>query len=274
MTGKDYYQILGVEDEADKTQLKEAYRKLALQYHPDRAGDGSDAAEQMKAINEAYAVLSDPQKRQEYDQLRRNFGSGAYGKFRNSYSEQDIYRGTDINQIFEELTRSMGLRGFDEIFKEVYRDQFRYFEINRPGMKGRGFVFGGMFGMGRGPGKRRRQGLHQGSPGRRGRLSANLLQKLLGMRPPKKGDDLNDIVQLAPEMAVRGGPYAYYQRQGRRKLVVKIPPGVRDGQRIRLSGMGRPGKAGGAAGDLYLRVKINKSLGSRVKDFFSGVLGR
>ena len=75
-------------------------------------------------------------------------------------------------------------------------------------------------------------------------------------------------------MAARGGPYAYYLRQGRRKLVVKIPPGVRDGQRSRLSGRGRPGQAGGASGDLYLKVKINKSVGQRIKDFFGGLLSR
>jgi DnaJ-class molecular chaperone len=272
MADNDYYKVLGVDAGADEAQLKEAYRKMALKYHPDRAGDGTAAAEKMKAVNEAYAVLSDSRKRQEYDQLRRNFGSGAYGKFRNSYSEQDIYRGTDINQIFEELSRSMGLRGFDEIFKEVYRDQYRYFEINRPGMQGRGYIFGGVFGMGRGPSKGRFKGLNSSSKGR-GRLSAQLLQKMLGMGQPKKGEDLNDIVLLAPEMAARGGPYAYYLRQGRRKLVVKIPPGVRDGQRIRLSGMGRPGKAGGSPGDLYLRVKINKSIGQRVKEFFSRLFG-
>ncbi|MGB5985344.1 MAG: DnaJ domain-containing protein [Desulfobacterales bacterium] len=269
MAHKDYYQILGVTETADGTRLKEVYRKLALKYHPDRAGDGSAAAEKMKAVNEAYAVLSNPQKRAEYDRLRRNFGSDAYGKFRNSYSEQDIYRGTDINQIFEELTRSMGLRGFDEIFKEVYRDQYRYFEINRPGLKGRGFVFGGAFGLGRNPKMGRRPGLQQGTPGK-GRLSGRLLQKLLSLGTPKKGDDLNDTLQLEPELAARGGPYAYFQRQGGRKLVVKIPPGVRDGQRIRLSGMGRPGKAGGAAGDLYLRVKINTPLGRKIKEIVGG----
>jgi len=273
MAEKDYYQILGVEETADGARIKEAYRQQALKYHPDRAGNSPAAAERMKAVNEAYAVLSNSRKRGEYDRLRRNFGSDAYGQFRNSYSEQNIFRGTDINQIFEELARSMGLRGFDEIFKEVYRDQYRYFEINRPGMRGRGFMFGGMFGMGRNPGRGPGRQVRGASRGKAG-LPGYLLQKLLGLRLPKNGEDLNDTVQLAPEIAARGGPYAYYQRQGGRKLVVKIPPGVRDGQRIRLSGMGRPGKAGGAAGDLYLRVKINKSLGRRLKDFVKGVMTR
>ena len=186
MSGKDYYQILGVDETADGPKIKEAYRKLALKYHPDRAGNSPAAAEQMKALNEAYAVLSNPQKRGEYDHLRRSYGSDAYGKFRNSYSEQDIYRGSDVNQIFEELARSMGLRGFDEIFKEFYGENFRSFEINQPGLKGRGFVFGGFFGRGGAANRKRKGAIDHDSPGM-GRLPQYLFQKLLGIRPPQTG---------------------------------------------------------------------------------------
>ena len=107
MVQGDYYQILGVGGHSTQQQIKDAYRKLALQYHPDRNKGNPGAAEKMKKINEAYAVLSDPGKRREYDALRQQYGSFAYDRFRQGYSEQDIFRGSDINQIFEDRVRKI-----------------------------------------------------------------------------------------------------------------------------------------------------------------------
>jgi len=80
--GVDYYKTLGVDPKADVRQIKEAYRKMAFKFHPDRNRDNPAAAEQMKAVNEAYAVLCDPAKRQRYDRMRRQFGPEAYSRFR------------------------------------------------------------------------------------------------------------------------------------------------------------------------------------------------
>ena len=77
MEQKDYYEILGLQKDAPHKQVRDAYRKLALQYHPDRNKDNPAAAERMKEINEAYAVLSDPQKRKDYDALKDAYGSSA-----------------------------------------------------------------------------------------------------------------------------------------------------------------------------------------------------
>src|SRR3989339_584555 len=107
MEQKDYYTILGVEKDGSSKRIKEAYRKLALQYHPDRNPDPS-ASSKMKDVNEAYAVMSDPRKRKEYDLIREQFGGSAYGRFRQSYSDQDIFRGSDIGQVFEEISRIFG----------------------------------------------------------------------------------------------------------------------------------------------------------------------
>jgi curved DNA-binding protein len=96
----DYYKILGVEKNADQEDIKKAYRKLALKFHPDRNPNNREAEEQFKKISEAYAVLSDQEKRKQYD----NFGSD---KFSQRYSHDDIFRDFDINQIL----RDMGFGG-------------------------------------------------------------------------------------------------------------------------------------------------------------------
>jgi DnaJ-class molecular chaperone len=127
MEQRDFYEVLGTEKEADQKEIRSAYRKLAFEYHPDKNRDDPDAAAKMKEINESYAALSDPEKRQRYDSLRQTYGSSANSQFRQAYSEQDIFRGSDIQQIFEELSKAFGLRGFDDIFKESYGTRYQTF---------------------------------------------------------------------------------------------------------------------------------------------------
>ena len=110
MPQTDYYEILGVDKTAAPKQLKEAYRKLAFKYHPDRNKGNPQASEKMKQVNEAYAVLSDPSKKSEYDMLRQQFGSSAYSKFRSNYSEQDIFSGSDIHHVFEEMAKGFWIQ--------------------------------------------------------------------------------------------------------------------------------------------------------------------
>ena len=138
--------MLGVSPDANDKQIKDAYRQLAFQHHPDRNAEDPASSEKMKRVNEAYAVLSNPRKRQEYDALRQRFGSSAYGQFRQNYSEQDIFRGSDINAVLEELARSFGLRGFDEIFKEFYGQGYQSFDFKKQGFSAKGFVFSPLFG--------------------------------------------------------------------------------------------------------------------------------
>jgi DnaJ-class molecular chaperone len=78
MAKKDYYQVLEVDQKATDQQIKDAFRKLAFKYHPDRNQENPVAVEKMKGINEAYAVLSNPAKKREYDTLKNQFGSAAY----------------------------------------------------------------------------------------------------------------------------------------------------------------------------------------------------
>ncbi len=241
MSHADYYTVLGVSQSAAPEEVKSAYRKLAFEYHPDRTGGDPESADRMKAVNEAYAVLSNPDKRREYDTLRSRFGASAAGEFRKSYSQQDIFRDSDIQGIFEEMARSFGLRGFDDIFREFYGN-----------------------GQAGAPGRSERV-LFSGKPGGLGKFPRMLIEKLTGVRLPKDGVDYNDSISLSREEAARGGPFAYMHRSQAKKLVVKIPPGVRHGQRIRLAGMGQPGVAGGKPGDLYLRVRIRLPLLENLK---------
>jgi DnaJ-class molecular chaperone len=272
MNQKDYYNILGVDRDANQKTIKEAYRKLAFQYHPDRNTDPA-ATEKMKDINEAYAVLSDVSKRREYDLLRSQYGSFAYERFRQSHTADDIFRGSDMDQIFEEFARTFGFRSSGDIFRESYGPGYRGFEFRRPGMFGRGYIFY--------PGTRRMGGQQQsldsqiqmpGLPftGVFGKVIKFFLNKLTGIELPEKGKDWQDTVTLSPEKARDGAEIKYsYKKWGKPKdLIVKIPPKVRDGQRIRLRGMGSPGKAGGESGDLYLRVQIRGSLSQRMRDLF------
>jgi curved DNA-binding protein CbpA len=215
----------------------------------------------MKSINEAYAVLSDQKKRAEYDAMRQQFGDSAAGRFRNSYTEQDIFRGSDIQQIFEEVARSFGLRGVDEIFKDFYGPGYRTYSVKKPGFLFTGFMFTGGL-------RNARKGLPLGNA--MANLPRMMMKLLFGTKLPEIGADITDTIRISAELARQGGPYAYFHRKQSKKLVVKIPAGTRNDQKIRLSGMGEAGKDGGAQGHLYLQIKIKIPLGQRLKQLISG----
>jgi DnaJ-class molecular chaperone len=264
MTQNDYYQTLGIHNSADSKEIKEAYRKLAFAYHPDRNKGNPEASEKMKIVNEAYAVLSSPEKRQEYDALKQQFGADAYSRFKNNYSQQDIFSGSDINHVFEEMAKAFGFRSVDDIFTEFYGKEYRRFEFKRPGMFAQGFFFSG-------PLKRGKYDPSRLPPltGKLGKLSRYLIEKISGVELPGNGADIEDVIRLTPIQAQNGGPYAYFLKKRSKKLVVKIPPGVKNGQKIRLAKMGEDGKGGGMPGDLYLKVQIKKSLIQQIKKTFS-----
>jgi DnaJ-class molecular chaperone len=261
MTTTDYYNMLGVSPAASAKEIKDAYRKLAFEYHPDRNKETPESAEKMKSINVAYAVLSDVKKRREYDAMRQQFGDSAAGRFRKSYTEQDIFRGSDIHQIFEEVARSFGLRGVDEIFKDFYGPGYRSYSVKKPGFLLTGFMFTGGLGNGR-------KGLPFGNV--LTKIPRMMMKQLFGAKFAENGADINDTIRISADLARQGGPYAYFHRKQSKKLVVKIPPGTRNDQRIRLSGMGETGKDGGTPGHLYLQIKIKIPLSQRLKQMING----
>ena len=263
MEQRDFYEVLGIKREADQKDVRSAYRKLAFEYHPDRNKDNLDAAAKMKEINESYAVISDPEKRRKYDALRQTYGSSAGNRFRQTHSEQDIFRGSDIQQIFEELSRAFGLRGFDDIFKESYGTRYHTFEFKRSGAFGSAFVAGA--------GKSR--GNRQTFPGGKHlfKLIRYGLKKKWGIELPEPGRDLQDLITISPELAREGGRIRYSCRKSMRELVVNIPSNIRAGQKIRLKGMGEEGKGGAKSGDLYVLVRIRNSWLQKATDLFKRI---
>jgi DnaJ-class molecular chaperone len=258
----DYYQVLGVSSSASKTEIRSAYRTLAFKYHPDRNADNTDAADRMKQINEAYAVLSDDAKKSRYDAIKNQYGDTAYTHFRSSYTDQDIFKGSDIRGIFEELARDFGFRNFNDLFSDIYGTGFKSFEFTSKGMSGRAFVFSGpLF-------KRKTRAPKDKTIGSSfpGQFLSGMVHKIRSLGAPKPGKDLFDNISLSPKHATEGGPYAYLLKESGTKLLVKIPPGVRNRQKIRLAGMGKAGINGGPPGNLYLRISIKRTLFERIKD--------
>ncbi len=211
---EDYYKELGVEKTASVDEIKKAYRKLALKYHPDRnPTDRKKAEEKFKKISEAYAVLSDPEKRKQYD----NFGSEG---FKQQYSQEDIFRGFDINEILREM-------GF-------------------------GGAFGGEGSFGRG-GARRRTYTTQ-----RGGSFGDIFGAQYGEPAPQRGEDLEYKLSISLEEAFTGAEKKITLKSDGRshELKVRIPPGIAPGQKLRLAGKGLPGPYGGPPGDIYLEIQM------------------
>jgi len=279
MEQKDYYKILGVSADASPDEIKKTYRKLAFQYHPDRNPGNENM---MKELNAAYAVLSDLQKRREHDSYRQNYGFFARDRFRQTYTEQDIFRDSDINRVFEELSRAFGFSSPEDIFSRTnfYGDQFRTFQFRGPGFTGRGFFFFGP--MSKTYQDMMRASRHQTKevPTYRPSLVLRILLKGLqafqkhvakkyGLALPERGEDTEDQIKITPEVASAGGKVRYHfaKSDNPRDLCIKIPPGIKKGQKIRLKGLGKDGNNGGETGDLYLKVRIDISFFDRIRKF-------
>ncbi|MBN1366350.1 MAG: J domain-containing protein [Dehalococcoidales bacterium] len=258
---KDYYEILGKTNKATQQEIKEAYRKLAFKYHPDRNKDDPAASDKMKAINEAYATLSNPNKRRDYDMLRDRYGSMAYERYRQTHTQEDIFRGSDIEQILQEFARQFGFRNANEIFRDFYGPGFQ--GSGQPGYSFRTYVYNASRNRQTG----NQQTIPPGQSGFASRMIQFILEKFLRIQIPQRGKDIFDTLKITPETAKQGGEVKYhYDYSGKVKdLIVKIPVDIKDGKRIRLKEMGAPGKAGGPPGDMYLIIQIKKPFWQRLK---------
>ena len=214
---KDFYATLGVPKNADAVAIKKAYRKLARTLHPDK-NPGDDSAEaRVKEVGEAYAVLSDAEQRKQYDAIRAMAGGGA------RFSAGPGGGG--------------GAAGFEDLFGGLFSGggaggpggggpRVRY---SSPGAGNLDDILGGIFGGGGGGGFRAARG-------------------------PQRGQDIEATTTLPFRQAVEGSTVSLVVEG--RTVTARIPPGVRDAQRIRLRGKGRPGEAGAPAGDLVIAVHV------------------
>ncbi len=221
MTYKDYYQILGLDKNASADQIKKAYRKLAMQYHPDRnQGKEEWANEKFKEINEAFSILGEPEKRRQYDQ----FGTvGDVG---------DIFGSQATRATFEDLMKDFGGAGLgfgflDDIFGDTLHNTGFSFH-----------TFGRGFGSSKGV--------------RFDTLEDIKLEDLFSHPQSSSRNDVKYEITLTSEQAAKGIE-KYLVRNGK-KLKVKIPANVRTDSKVRLKNAlkltdGRPG-------DIMIHVKV------------------
>jgi curved DNA-binding protein len=240
---KDYYEVLGVPRSASADDIKKAFRKLAREYHPDVAKTKKGAEEKFKEINEAYEVLSDPEKRKKYDELGPNWKQGA--DFRPPPGWQGGFRpggGFPRGQPGDGVEFEFGgTTGFSDFFEQLF------------GSRARG---GSPFG--------RRGGFEEEVAERGADVEGDLMVTLEeAMRGSVRSVQLRRAVtcencggtgekngRVCP---VCGGSGQTFKTE---TYQVKIPPGVMAGQRLRVAGRGEAGMHGGAAGDLFLRVHL------------------
>jgi molecular chaperone DnaJ len=268
----DYYDVLGISKTAGKDEIKSAYRKLALQYHPDR-NKATGSEEKFKEISEAYAVLSDDEKRKRYD---------TYGHV----GSEEVFRGSEAN--FDEIFKDMGFGGFRDIFEQIFGTRGGYSGVNRSDPFGFGFSFGG--------GRRKGQdlvydvdlSLEEVLRGRKDELELPKLEKCnscsgsgaaAGTKPRKcsvcdgQGQTRRIYSQNRFSTFVSLEPCSTCQGQGEiidkpcnicggtgnvkknKKIKLEIPAGVEDGMTLQLRGEGQPSE-NGPPGDLLVRIHV------------------
>lgn len=224
---KDYYKTLGVSRTASEDDIRKAFRKLARQYHPDVAKDKAQAENKFKEINEAYEVLNDKDKRKKYDTLGADW-KGGYAPppgGGQSYRTQS-WRSGAPGQGAQDF--EFGGTGFSDFFEQVF------------GGRGNG-------GFGQRGGSR------------------------FERDAPERGQDLEADIMVTLNEAMHGSVRPISMRRGSgqtartEKYQVKIPAGVREGQKLRVAGQGEAGAGGASAGDLFLRVKFAANPDFRVE---------
>jgi len=271
---RDYYEVLGVKKGASMDELKKAYRKLAVKYHPDKNPGDKQAEERFKEINEAYAVLSDPKKKEQFDR----FGSNT---FHQQYSQEDIFRGFNVDDMFKD----QGF-GTDDIFSRIFGDAMR----RQRGGHGRMAAKGEDFSMEvqvtfrdayDGAEKRvafMREGVREelsvkipagiesgaklrvagrGAPGRMGGPAGDLfLTVIVGADPlfQREGNDIVHNHEVLFSQAVLGGAIDVPTMEGTKRI--KIPAGIQPGTKVRLKGLGFPQVGKQARGDMYVRIMV------------------
>jgi len=275
MAKKDYYEVLGVNKKATQDEIKKAYRKLARKYHPDVNPGDKAAEEKFKEISEAYEVLSDSEKRKQYDQFGTfDFGEGGFGGFNfdnsggGKYYRTYSYGGGDFSKIFEDLFGKSYSGGssydFGGNFAQKGEDIEAEIEIDfEDAVKG-GEKFLNVAGQtlkvkipaGVDNGSKIRLA-GKGYPGIGNAPSGNLILKIKVKEHPsyiRKGDDLYKKVPITLKQAILGGQLETETPNG--KIKIKIPPKTSSGKKFRIKGKGIKNLKTKKRGDLFLETYI------------------
>ncbi len=277
MAQRDYYEALGIDKKASADEIKKAFRKLAVKYHPDRNQGDTAAEEKFKEINEAYAVLSDPEKRQQYD----SFGSTG---FHQQYSQEEIFRNFDFSGTFKD----MGMGGNEDIFSRLFGGAF-----SRGGRRGfsRAPRAGADLSLAVEVGFReaangceklvafRRNGAREelkvkipagvdngsririagkGSAGENGGPNGDLYLEVRLAGDPVFTRDNGDLFverTIRFSEACQGVSIEVPTLEGDKRI--KIPAGIQPGTKIRLKGCGIKALGSNAKGDLYVKIGLH-----------------
>ena len=215
---EDYYKILGVNKSASKDEIKKAYRKLAFKYHPDKNKGNKEAEEKFKKINEAYAVLSNDEKRKQYDMF------GAEG-FSQRFSQDDIFKGFDFSSIFKEF----GLGG-DDIFSKIFTS----------GKRGKTFTFN----FGGTPFS------DMGTPFSTGRKAG-------GVEPAGRDTEVQLHLSLNEAVLGGKKTFSFDSGQGVDTITMTIPAGIEEGKKLRVKGKGLIDPFTKTRGDLYCKIVVD-----------------
>lgn len=286
---EDYYKVLGVDKKAPDDEIKKAYRKLALKYHPDRNQGNKSAEEQFKQISEAYAVLGDAEKRKQYDSF------GSQEAFSRNFSQEDIFRGFDLNEILRDIggfgdsSRVRGQRrayATDDLFSQLFRNQQQQYNQQRAPRKGQDLEYNLSISIedaysgaekrislkkddgilnemtvkipkGIDTGKKLRlagRGLPGFNGGPPGDMFINI--KLLPHSVyTREGDDIYIHKTITFPQAALGTSINIQMPDGETKRI-KIPPGTQANTKIRMKGFGFHKFKGTGRGDGYVRFTI------------------
>lgn len=280
----DYYETLGVSKDSSGAEIKKAYRKLAMKYHPDRNKGDKDAEEKFKKISEAYAVLSDKEKRQQYD----SYGSAG---FQQRFSQEDIFRGSNLGDILREFglggafgSSGMGGGGFEAFFQQGGRT-FRSTSQPRTPVRGENLTYEFVITLDdvlRGAEKKisLRHGGRQDNvtvrvpvgieEGKKLRLPGKGMESKAGGPPgdlylqvklephsvfSRDGSHLSMTQKIPFSAACLGAEVDVPTLEGR-KLKVKVPAGVQQNSKLRLKGHGLPSSPQGSRGDILVKIEI------------------